>query len=331
MRRREFLGRLGRAAVAFGAGSRAVVPSWRRGDAPSWRPVVAASLLVPMDDSQTNHLKAYGLTYRAIGAGLRAEWLLNYRGGSFLLPDSGALRREAALDAVLLEPVGDATVAAIKGEIAGANMDAVPLEKGPRIAVYAPPSARPWDDAVTMALQYAGITFDRVWDAEVLAGGLTGYDWLHLHHEDFTGQYSKFYLTFAGQAWLSEMVREQSATARRLGYASVPALKKAVAVAIRDYVANGGFLFAMCTATETMNAITPPSTMPAAPPMSVSVLASTRNCQRISRLVAPRALRTSSFRGLGLRYMRPPSRTRGRPPPRAPPRRCAPRRARAPR
>jgi len=205
-----------------------------------------------MDDAQTNHLKAYGLAYRAIGAGLRAEWLLNYRGGSFLLPDTATLRREASLDAVLLEPVGDAAVAAIRGEIAGANMDAVPLEKGPRVAVYAPPSARPWDDAVTMALQYAGIPFDRVWDAEVLAGGLAGYDWLHLHHEDFTGQYSKFYVSFAGQAWLSEMVREQGATARRLGYVSVPALKKAVAVAIRDYVAGGGFLFAMCTATETI-------------------------------------------------------------------------------
>ena len=245
MRRREFVGALGSVAAALGAGPRDVVTSWRRGAVPS--------LLVPMDDAQTNHLKAYGLTYRAIGAGLRAEWLLNYRGGSFLLPDTATLRREAALDAVLLEPVGDATVAAIRGEIAGANMDAVPLEKGPRVAVYAPPSARPWDDAVTMALQYAGIPFDRVWDADVRGGGLTGYDWLHLHHEDFTGQYSKFYLSFAGQAWLSEMVREQNATARRLGYASVPALKQAVAVAIRDYVAAGGFLFAMCTATETID------------------------------------------------------------------------------
>jgi hypothetical protein len=143
-------------------------------------------------------------------------------------------------------------VAAIRAEITGANMDAVPLEKGPRVAVYAPPSARPWDDAVTMALQYAGIPFDRVWDADVLTGSLTGYDWLHLHHEDFTGQYSKFYISFAGQAWLSEMVREQSAMARRLGYTTVPDLKKAVALAIREYVANGGFLFAMCTATETI-------------------------------------------------------------------------------
>ena len=244
MRRREFLGTLGSAATVLGANPYGVVP---------WRRAVVPSLLIPMDDAQTNHLKAYGLTYRAIGAGLRAEWLVNYRGGSFLLPDTATLRREAALDAVLLEPVGEATVAAIRGEIAGANMDAVPLEKGPRVAVYAPPSARPWDDAVTMALQYAGIPFDRVWDAEVLAGGLAGYDWLHLHHEDFTGQYSKFYLSFAGQAWLSEMVREQGATARRLGYPSVPALKRAVAVAIRDYVANGGFLFAMCTATETID------------------------------------------------------------------------------
>ena len=205
-----------------------------------------------MDDSQTNHLKAYGLAYRAIQAGMKAEWLLNYRGGSFLLPDSATLRREAALADVRFDAAGDGAVVAMRGEIAGANMDAVPLEKAPRVAVYQPPGTPPWDDAVTMVLRYAGIPFERVWDAEVATGGLRQYDWLHLHHEDFTGQYSKFYLTFAGQPWLAEMVREHGNMARRLGFTTVPDLKKAVARAIRDYVTNGGFMFAMCTATETI-------------------------------------------------------------------------------
>jgi len=212
----------------------------------------APSLLIPMDDAQTNHLKAYGLVHRAIAAGGRAEWLLNYHGGSFLMEDTAAVRREAALDDVLYDQVNDSRVVDIRGEIAAGNMDAVPLEKSPRVAVYSPPSAPPWDDAVTMALRYAGITFDRVWDPEVLGGRLRGYDWLHLHHEDFTGQYSKFYISFAGQAWLADMVREQSGMARRLGFGTVPALKQAVARRIRDYVAGGGFLFAMCTATETI-------------------------------------------------------------------------------
>jgi len=132
-------------------------------------------------------------------------------------------------------------------------MDAVPLEKAPKVAVYVPPNAPPWDDAVTMALQYAGIPFAKVWDPEVMAGGLRSYDWLHLHHEDFTGQYSKFYLIYAGAPWLGEMVRFNGAAARQLGFASVPELKKAVARGIRDYVGNGGFLFAMCTATETLD------------------------------------------------------------------------------
>src|SRR5256884_601934 len=132
-------------------------------------------------------------------------------------------------------------------------MDAVPLEKAPKVAVYVPPNAPPWDDAVTMALQYAGIQFDKVWDFEVIGGKLVGYDWLHLHHEDFTGQYSKFYLIYAGAPWLAEMVRFNTDAAKRLGFVTVPDLKKAVARKIRDYVTNGGFLFAMCTATETLH------------------------------------------------------------------------------
>lgn len=246
MKRREFLQAVGRyGGMAVGARLATIFPPYR--------PTALPSLLVPMDDAQSNHLKAYGLTYRVLVAGLRAEWLLNYRGGSFLLPDGDPIRRDAALAGVRVEPVADGQVTAIRGELEAGNMDAVPLEKAPKVAVYVPPNAPPWDDAVTMALQYAGIPFDKVWDPELLGGALRPYDWLHLHHEDFTGQFSKFYLIYAGQRWLAEMVRENGDTARRLGLASVPALKKAVARGIRDYVAGGGFLFAMCTATETID------------------------------------------------------------------------------
>jgi hypothetical protein len=215
-------------------------------------PPPGAQLLVPMDDTQTNHLKAYGLCFHAIDRTGRAEWLLNYRGGAFLVPDDTTARRAAALAGVLVEPVGDGAVAAIHAEIAGQNMDAIPLERVPRVAIYTPPNAPPWDDAVTMALQYADIPFTKVWDPEVVGGRLADFQWLHLHHEDFTGQYSKFFLTYAGAPWLQDMVQRNQAAARALGFPHVPALKKAVAGRIRDYVTNGGFLFAMCTATETL-------------------------------------------------------------------------------
>ena len=206
-----------------------------------------------MDDTQTNHLKAYGITYHAIERSGHCEWLLNYRGGSFLLPDDEPARRAAALTGVAVESVSDAAVAAIKGEIAQQNMDAIPLERVPRVAIYTPPNAPPWDDAVTMALQYADIPFTKVWDPEVMAGRMReNFDWLHLHHEDFTGQYSKFFLSYQGAPWLDEMVQRNQAAARALGLPNVPALKKAVAQRIREYVDNGGFLFAMCTATETL-------------------------------------------------------------------------------
>lgn len=214
---------------------------------------LAQSLLVPMDRSQANHLKAYGLTYWVLERGGRAEWLLNYRAGSFLLPDQDAVRTEAALRGVTIEPVGAAEVAEIRATIAGANMEAVPLEKAPRIAVYTPPNSAPWDDAVTLVLTYAGIPYERVWDREVLAGELARHDWLHLHHEDFTGQYSKFYLAYAGSAWLEDEVARNTEMARSAGFESVPALKKAVARRVREYVENGGFLFAMCSATETLD------------------------------------------------------------------------------
>jgi hypothetical protein len=212
----------------------------------------AQRLLVPMDDGQTDHLKAYGLTYNAIKAGLQAEWLLNYRGGAFLLPDAPELRRRATLDGIAVEPVSDAQLASIRREIAGANMESVPLEKAPRIAVYTPPDAQPWDDAVTLALKYAGIDFTAVYDDEVERGDLSKYDWLHLHHEDFTGQFNKFQLGYRDAPWFRELVAKNLATARRLGFQNVPALKKDVAERIRQFVERGGFLFAMCGATETL-------------------------------------------------------------------------------
>jgi hypothetical protein len=246
MKRRDFLHAVGR----YGG----IAAGLRWGLRPPHRlTAFQSSLLVPMDDAQTDHLKAYGLAYRAIQAGGKVEWFLNYRGGSFLLPDAPAVRRDAALNGVIASPVDDGQVSAIRGEIAGGNADAVPLEKAPKVAVYVPPNAQPWDDAVTMALQYAGIPFDKLWDPEVIGDGLREYDWLHLHHEDFTGQYSKFFLIYTGQPWLAEMVRFNEGARRRLGFSSVPAMKKAVAQAIHAYVERGGFLFAMCTATETID------------------------------------------------------------------------------
>ncbi len=209
-------------------------------------------LLVPMDEGQQNHLKAYGLTYQVLSVGARAEWLLNYRGGAFLLPDEERVRRRAALMGVSTVAVSGADLARLRAEIESSNMESVPLEKAPRVAVYTPPNSSPWDDAVTMALEYAEIPYDRVWDPEVLDGALELYDWVHLHHEDFTGQYSKFYLTYAGAEWLHDEVSRNEAVARQLGFADVPSLKKAVARDLRSYVAEGGFLFAMCTATETL-------------------------------------------------------------------------------
>lgn len=241
MKRREFLA----AACAL------TLPYLRFGTSAERRRA-ASQLLVPMDDAQADHLKAYGVTYRALKRGGRAEWLLNYRGGSFLVPADGATERDAALSGVAVEPVDEAQVVEIRGIIEANNMDALPLEKAPKVAVYVPPNAPPWDDAVTMALEYAGIDYAKVWDPEVLAGRLRDYEWLHLHHEDFTGQFSKFYLTYAGAFWLQEMVERNFQMARRFGFATVPDLKKAVARGIRRFVEDGGFLFAMCTATETL-------------------------------------------------------------------------------
>jgi hypothetical protein len=215
-------------------------------------PTAAQQLLVPMDDAQTNHLKAYGLTYWVLNNRLTAEWLLNYRAGSFLVPDRPEVRREATLRGVLTEPVDATAIAQIGRTIEESNMERIVLEKAPRVAVYTPDNTNPWDDAVTLALTYADIPYDKLWDAEVLLGRLPEYDWLHLHHEDFTGQYSKFYVSYANAPWLREAVRVNEELARRFEHPDVPGLKKAVAEEIQRFVAQGGFLFAMCTATETL-------------------------------------------------------------------------------
>jgi hypothetical protein len=212
----------------------------------------SAQLLVPMDNQQANHLKAYGLTYWVLDHKLTAEWLLNYRAGSFLLPDRADIRREAALRGVTFEAVSPAQLASVRKQIEESNMESVILEKAPKIAVYTPSNANPWDDAVTLALVYADVPYEKVWDVEVLQGRLKEYDWLHLHHEDFTGQYSKFYINYAGAPWLTEAVQQNQAIAKQFGHPHVPASKKAVAEEIRRYVNDGGFLFAMCTATETI-------------------------------------------------------------------------------
>ena len=209
-------------------------------------------LLVPMDRSQQDHLRAYGLTYWALEQQEKAEWLLNYRGGSFLLPDREDVRREAAFRGVSVESMNTTAEARMRATVATSNMEAVPLERAPQVAVYTPPNSTPWDDAVTMVLEYAGIKYDKIWDGDVLDGNLSEYEWIHLHHEDFTGQYSKFFLTYSGAPWLQEEVARNQELARQRGFADVPSMKKYVATMIRAYVEDGGFLFAMCSATETL-------------------------------------------------------------------------------
>jgi hypothetical protein len=210
-------------------------------------------LLIPMDLTQTNHLRAYGVAFHSLQAGEKVNWLLNYRGGSFLMRDSQRVRLDARLLGVLFEPASEADVAAIRQTVAQENMDEVLLEKPPRIAVYSPPNNQPWDDAVTLALTYAEVPYDVVYDVDVLSGRLNDYDWLHLHHEDFTGQYGKFYANFGLEPWYLEQKHFHEELAGQLGFATVWELKHAVAATIREYVEGGGFLFAMCSATDTID------------------------------------------------------------------------------
>ncbi len=216
-------------------------------------PVHAGTVLVPMDDSQTNHLKAYGLAFKILQKGRSVSWLLNYRGGSFLYQSSPYADLQARLMGVSTESLSPGAVASIRRTVAEENMDEVLLEVPPRIAIYAPPNFQPWDDAVTLALTYAEIEFDTIFDTEVLAGGLADYDWVHLHHEDFTGQYGKFYANFGHMQWYKDQQAFFERTAAALGYGTVRELKGAVALTLKDYIANGGFLFAMCSATDTFD------------------------------------------------------------------------------
>ncbi len=212
----------------------------------------AVQLLLPMDQAQTNHLKAYGLAYWVLANGGEISWLLNYRGGSFLLPYSRQIESECAIRGVQAQVLSDAAVNGIRAGIgeASANMDEVPLQKAPRVAVYSPKNKLPWDDAVTLVLTYAEIPYDVVYDKEVLSGMLPSYDWLHLHHEDFTGQSGKFWASHRHQSWYREDEAVQKAAAREAGYEKVSQLKLAVAHKIRDFVMGGGFLFAMCSAPD---------------------------------------------------------------------------------
>lgn len=212
-----------------------------------------AEILIPMDISQANHLKAYGVAFEGLKQKLVIKWLLNYRGGSYLFPNSTAIEDLCKLRGVTYELIGSAEVAQIMGTIQKSNMDAVVLEKEPKIAVYVPPNSQPWDDAVTLALTYAQIEYDTLWDRGVLAGKLEQYDWLHLHHEDFTGQYGKFYASFRNAAWYQQDVKTNQQMATELGFSKVWQLKHAVAEKIREYVKQGGFMFAMCAATDTFD------------------------------------------------------------------------------
>ena len=214
--------------------------------------VAQSKLLIPMDLQQTDHLKAYGIAYWTLTKNIEVDWLLNYRGGSFLIDANPLIATECRVRGVGFEELSGTQAAQIYAEVQREdnNMDVVRLEKAPKVAVYVPPGFQPWDDAVTLALEYAEIAYDKLWDKEVLEGKLYEYDWLHLHHEDFTGQYGKFYASFAGASWYIEQQVMQEKEAQRLGFKKVSELKKAVVRGIRDFVANGGFLFAMCSATD---------------------------------------------------------------------------------
>ncbi|MBS4016516.1 MAG: asparagine synthetase B [Candidatus Latescibacteria bacterium] len=213
--------------------------------------VIFAKLLIPMDLTQTNHLMAYGVAYTVLEQGVTAEWLLNYRGGSFLLPEDPSIIRLCQIRGVRTEIIDPGQEISIRKIIEQENMDAILLEKAPKIAVYVPPNALPWDDAVQLALDYAKIPYDKLWDKEVLEGKLYKYDWLHLHHEDFTGQFGKFGAHYHGTEWYQQDVILNQLMAKSLGFNKVSKLKLAVIQQVKKYIESGGMVFAMCSATDT--------------------------------------------------------------------------------
>jgi len=211
-----------------------------------------SKLLIYMDLKQTDHLKAYGITYRSLTKGYKADWLLNYRGGSFMIDYSDDLAAECRVNDVAFEPLTLSQATDIYSFVQSDdhNMDVVRLEKAPKIAVYVPPGFQPWDDAVTLVLEYAGVPYDKIWNDEILSGDLDKYDWLHLHHEDFTGQYGKFYASFSNAQWYIDQQMTYEQDAKKNGFKKVSEMMKIVAVDIKNFVGRGGFLFAMCSATD---------------------------------------------------------------------------------
>ena len=209
-------------------------------------------ILVPMDQGQKNHLKAYGLTYWVLANDREADWLLNYRGGSFAFADEAAIQKELKIRGISYELLSTAQYNQILGiiEKADVNQAVMKLEKAPRVAVYSPKNKQPWDDAVTLAMTYAEVPYTVVYDEEIVRGDLINFDWLHLHHEDFTGQYGKFWYNYRNAPWFQEYVRFNESLAAKLGFSKVSDLKLGVALNIKNYVFNGGFIFAMCAATD---------------------------------------------------------------------------------
>jgi hypothetical protein len=215
----------------------------------------AASILIPMDDEQKDHLKSYGIAFWVLKNQQEVDWLLNYRGGSFMMKYDKRIEDECKIRGVSYQVVADAAATQIITEVSdpSVNMDLVKLQKAPKMAVYSPKSKLPWDDAVTLVLKYAEIPYDVLYDEEVIKGDLPKYDWLHLHHEDFTGQFSKFYAAYRYAQWYNDDVKAQNAMAKKLGFQKVSQMKLAVAEHIRDFCAGGGFLFAMCSGTDTFD------------------------------------------------------------------------------
>ena len=214
---------------------------------------LSQKILIPMDQSQKNHLKAYGVAFWTLEQEINVEWILNYRGGSFMIDSYPEVERECRVRGISYEIIGVDKTLIIYNEVETKNMDVVLLEKAPKIAIYTPPNKQPWDDAVTLALSYAEVPYQTLWDEEVFNGSLEQYDWLHLHHEDFTGQYGKFYRNYRTADWYIDQQRQFEAMAQKLGFNSVHNQKKALAQMIKNYVANGGFLFAMCSATDSFD------------------------------------------------------------------------------
>ena len=218
-------------------------------------PLKATQILIPMDEAQNNHLKAYGIAFWTLENEVVIEWLLNYRGGSFLIPHLKSIEEELIIRGVRYDILTDGQVNNIRSQIADpeVNMEIVQLEKAPKIAVYTPPNKQPWDDAVTLVLEYAEIKYDKIYDSSIVMGMLPKYDWLHLHHEDFTGQYGKFYGNARYQSWYQEQVMIAEKDAKMLGFKKVSELKLAVAKNLKNFVIGGGFLFTMCSGTDSFD------------------------------------------------------------------------------